>query len=95
MTPPADGGTSWLRWLRVVAVLEPLTLLVLVGNLATVHVAALAAALGPVHGTLYLAGIALAWAAALPRRSRLLAVVPAVGAWLATRAAAPADRPAT
>lgn len=76
-------------WLRVVAVLEPLTLLLLVVNRATVHVPALAAAVGPVHGTLYLAGIALAWAAGLSRRSRLLAVVPAIGAWLALRGHTP------
>jgi hypothetical protein len=74
-----------LRWLRITAVAEPLTLLLLLVNLATAHVAAIASLLGPVHGMTYLAGIVLAHNAGLPLRGRVLAWIPAVGAWLATR----------
>jgi hypothetical protein len=75
------------RWLRVAAGVEAVTVIALFVNLATVHLPAVASMLGPVHGTAYLAGIALAWTGGLPRSARLLACVPAVGAWLAARAA--------
>jgi len=72
-----------LRWLRVAATVEAATLVILLANLATVHVPAVATVLGPVHGTAYLAGIALAWTGGLSRTARRLAGIPAVGAWLA------------
>ena len=80
-----------LRWLRVAAAVEAVTVVALFANLATVHVPAVASVLGPVHGTAYLAGIALTWTGGLSRTGRWLACIPAVGAWLAARTAAPAD----
>jgi len=77
--------TDSLRGFRVVAVLEALTLVVLLVNLATVRLDGLAAVVGPVHGSAYLIGIALAWSARLPARARLLTLVPGVGAPLAVR----------
>lgn len=74
-----------LRWLRVAAAVEAATVVVLLANLATVHVPVVATVLGPIHGTAYLAGIALTWTAGLSRTARLLACIPAAGAWLAAR----------
>ncbi len=74
--------------LRTAAVVEPLTLLVLLVNLATVHAGGVAAAVGPLHGTAYLVAIAATWAGDHPTRVRLLAWIPAVGAALAVRAGA-------
>ena len=80
--------TDSLRTFRIVAVVEALTLVVLLVNLVTVHLDGLAAAIGPVHGSAYLIGIALAWSARLPARARLLTLVPGVGALLAVRSTA-------
>jgi hypothetical protein len=77
------------RALRIAAVVEPLTLLVLVVNLATVHADGVASALGPLHGTAYLVAIASTWAGAFPRRARLLALIPGFGALLAARVPTP------
>ncbi|WP_258724986.1 hypothetical protein [Cellulomonas sp. NS3] len=69
-----------LRALEVLSALETVTVLVLLGNLATVHADAVTSTLGPVHGSLYLA---VATTALLGRdllpRTRVLALVPAVG----------------
>ncbi|HEV6952170.1 MAG TPA: hypothetical protein VKY86_02850 [Promicromonospora sp.] len=74
--------------LRVLGALELLTVVVLFANLATVHDAAVASAVGPLHGMAYLAVVVTALAVARGRhRVWLLAVVPAVGGLLAERAA--------
>ena len=77
-----------LRWLRVTAAVEAATLLLLLGNLATLHLDAVAALAGPVHGLAWLATIAIAFLLPLPRAARLLSVVPGVGGLLALRRAA-------
>jgi Domain of unknown function (DUF3817) len=82
--------TDSARPFRTVAVVEALTLVVLLVNLATVHLDGLAAAVGPVHGSAYLVAIAMAWSARLPGRARLLTLVPGVGALLAVRSTAAA-----
>lgn len=87
MTPTRRSGAAE-RSLRGAAVVEPLSLLVLLGNLVSVHLPGVAAAVGPVHGTAYLVGIAATWAGGYPRRTRVLAWVPGVGALLAARIAA-------
>ena len=72
--------------LRVAAAVETSTLLVLVLNLATMHLSVIASALGPIHGAAYVSVIVCA---ALLRRGRGvigLAVIPGVGGLLATRA---------
>lgn len=76
--PPAT------RLLLAVAVAETLTLVVLLVNLLlTTRSSALAAAVGPVHGALYLTGVLLTLVCPFPRTVKLLAVVPVVGAWVA------------
>ncbi|GAA2891211.1 hypothetical protein Acy02nite_74650 [Actinoplanes cyaneus] len=74
------------RPLRIAAAVELLSLLVLVINLATVHVAPVASLCGPVHGCAYLMIVILtAWHPAADRTAKLLAWVPGVGGLLATR----------
>lgn len=69
-----------LRALEVLSVLELLSVVVLLVNLATVHVEGVASALGPTHGALYLAVsvTALLGQDLLPR-TRVLALVPVLG----------------
>jgi hypothetical protein len=71
--------------LPTAAAVEAVTLLGLLLNLATAHVPAVAAGLGPVHGCAYLIAIALTWAGRYPRRARALALIPGLGATLALR----------
>ena len=78
--------------LAVIAVLELVTLLALLVNLATVHNPTLAQVVGPIHGMLYLLGIALAWLTARSWRARVLSVIPLVGAFLAWRSLSPGRR---
>ncbi|WP_181779875.1 DUF3817 domain-containing protein [Pseudonocardia pini] len=71
-----------LRW---AAALEALSLLVLLLNLLTVHLRPVTQLAGPLHGTAYLAVIALT--VALTRgRARWLALVPGIGGGLVVRA---------
>lgn len=74
-------------WLRRVSWAETVSLLVLLGNLATAHVPAVASAVGPLHGTLYLACIAITLLLPVPKGSRWLSAVPGVGGLLALRRA--------
>ncbi len=76
------------RRLAPAAAAELVTLAVLLVNLATVHWAPLASAVGPLHGTAYLVTAVLAWQLPLPRAVRLRGLVPAVGGLLVLRAAA-------
>jgi hypothetical protein len=72
--------TPLLRGLEVLSVLETVSVLVLLGNLLTVHADAVTSALGPVHGALYLAVTVTALLGrGLLLRTRLHAVVPVVG----------------
>jgi hypothetical protein len=79
------------RWLALGTTVELITLAVLLGNLATVHWAPLASAVGPLHGTAYLVTAVLAWQLPLPRGVRLRALVPAVGGLLVLHAAGRRD----
>lgn len=72
-----------LRWLTVASVVETLSLVVLLTNLATVHLPAVTSTMGPVHGFAYLATIATAFLLPLSARTRLLTLLPAVGGLLA------------
>jgi hypothetical protein len=92
MTPPA-GSSPWRPWLRRTSVVEVASLAVLLGNRASLDVDALSALVGPVHGTAYLATIALAALASPSAAARALAWVPVVGGLLALRLSRPA-RPA-
>lgn len=74
------------RWLAVAAAVETLSLVVLLANLATVHVPSVADALGPLHGSCYLVVIALSWQLPAPTGVRARSLVPAVGGLLVLRA---------
>jgi hypothetical protein len=81
--PDAPGAAP--RGLWAVGVLEAVSLAVLLVNLAVAHNPAVAQATWPVHGLLYLTGIALVWGNRLPRLSKVLVLLPAVGTLLAAR----------
>ena len=73
--------------LRVAALVEALTLVALLVNLATVHWRPVTTLGGPLHGTAYLAVIAVVLPLpGAPRAAKLLALVPGIGGWLALRA---------
>jgi hypothetical protein len=75
-----------LLW-RFVPVVELLSLLVLLTNLATGHDPRVAAATGPLHGFAYLTTIVLALITEnAGARARWLALVPGVGGFLSARA---------
>lgn len=72
--------------LEIAAVMELLSLAVLLVNLATVHLPQITSLGGPVHGCAYLFVVILtAWYPRASRRARLLALVPGVGGLLALR----------
>jgi hypothetical protein len=79
------------RWLALATAVELVTLTVLLVNLASVHWAPLASAIGPLHGTAYLVTAVLAWQLPLRRRVRLRGLVPAVGGLLVLHAAGRRD----
>ncbi|MFF4104444.1 DUF3817 domain-containing protein [Streptomyces sp. NPDC001903] len=81
------------RLLRVSAPVELLSLLVLLANVAVLHLPAVASAIGPLHGCAYLIAIISAAREAGPdRTAALLAAIPGIGGMLALRRlAAPAD----
>lgn len=84
---------SFLRQLEAAATVETVTVLVLFGNLLTVHDKAVASLAGPIHGMAYLVVIAFAVShSSATRRVKWLSAVPLVGGWLSVRAhrAAPA-----
>jgi hypothetical protein len=72
-----------LRWLAISSLVETVSLIVLLANLATAHVPQVASATGPVHGFAYLATIATAFLLPLGTRTRLLTLIPAIGGLLA------------
>jgi len=74
-------------WLRRVSWAETVSLAVLLVNLATVHLPAVASAVGPLHGTFYLACIATTLLQPMPAAARRLAAVPGIGGLLALRRA--------
>lgn len=75
------------RWLRLIALAEPLTLAVLLFNVAVAHDAQVAAAIGPVHGGCYLTIIiGLLVREGTSSKVRLLSLLPGIGGLLALRA---------
>ncbi|WP_059009969.1 DUF3817 domain-containing protein [Streptomyces specialis] len=72
--------------LRAAAVVEAVSLAVLLGNLLTVHHATVASVAGPVHGSAYLVAIAAAFTGEdMPRAARPRVFVPGVGGLWALR----------
>ncbi|GAB3988168.1 hypothetical protein [Nocardioides marmoraquaticus] len=90
----AETGRTALTWLPRLAVVETLTVLVLLGNRATAQVDGVASLVGPVHGLAYLVTIACAWLAPIPKRARWAAVLPVVGGLLALAQIRRSPRPA-
>jgi hypothetical protein len=74
-----------LRLLRTAALVELLSLVLLLANLATVHWPPVASLLGPVHGCAYLFVIGATLRVTADLRTRLLAVVPGIGGLLVLR----------
>jgi len=75
--------------LRIASAVEALSLLLLLTNLATVHISQIAALAGPIHGAAYLVVIATTFLLpAAPRRGRWLSLVPGIGGVLVLRAVA-------
>ncbi len=77
-----------LRALRIAALVEALSLVILFLNLATVHLPALASALGPIHGCAYLIAIVLTWIITKTGLIRALSLIPGFGALLVLRSLA-------
>ena len=74
-----------LRLLRIAAIVEVISLAVLLTNLATVHVPEVASLLGPVHGCAYLLVIGATFSLTRSAGARMLAVVPVAGGLLVLR----------
>lgn len=75
-----------LRLVSVAAVVEALTLVGLLANLATAHLPSVAGVLGPVHGCAYLMIIVgTLMLPGAPTSARWWAVVPGVGGLMALR----------
>lgn len=75
-----------MRALAIAAVVEAVSLVVLLVNRLTVHLAPVTSLTGPVHGTAYLVVIgAVLLVPGAPRTARLLALVPGIGGALALR----------
>jgi hypothetical protein len=69
--------TPLLRVLGVLSMLELVSVVVLIGNLLTVHDRSLSSALGSTHGALYLAvAVTALLGRGLEARTRVLAVIP-------------------
>ncbi|WP_033342480.1 DUF3817 domain-containing protein [Catenuloplanes japonicus] len=72
--------------LRIAAAVEALSLLVLLTNLATVHLDGVASLTGPIHGCAYLFVIIAAFRLpGLSRAARLSSLVPGIGGLLVLR----------
>jgi hypothetical protein len=71
--------------LRAAARVEVASLVLLLLNLATVHLEAVSSLLGPVHGAAYLFVIGATWQTTRSRRLRALASVPGIGGLLVLR----------
>jgi hypothetical protein len=71
--------------LRIAARVEFASLILLLANLATVHLPPVAQLLGPIHGCAYLFVIGATLQATKEAKTRLLALVPGIGGLLAER----------
>ena len=82
-----------MRWFRVVAAVELVSLLVLLVNLATVHLPAITSLGGPTHGCAYLVVVVatLRNPAATPA-TKVMAWLPGIGGLLVARRLATAWR---
>lgn len=75
-----------MRWFRVVAAVELVSLLVLLANLATVHLPAISSLAGPTHGCAYLVVVvATLRDPAATTTTKVMAWLPGVGGLLVAR----------
>lgn len=75
-----------LRSLRAAALVELVSLVVLLVNLSTVHLEPVAAVMGPAHGCAYLVVVVAAWrSASATAMVRILALLPGVGGLVVLR----------
>lgn len=75
-----------LRPLRIAAHVEFVSLVVMLANLATVHLAPVSSLMGPVHGCAYLFVVVAAWrTGGATAAARVTALLPGVGGLLALR----------
>ncbi|MFB8139807.1 DUF3817 domain-containing protein [Streptomyces parvus] len=75
-----------LRPLRIAAHVEFVSLIVMLANLATVHLAPVSSLMGPVHGCAYLFVVVAAWRTeGATAAVRVTALLPGVGGLLALR----------
>jgi hypothetical protein len=78
--------TPLLRVLGVLSLLELVSVLLLLGNVLTVHDEAVTALLGPAHGAMYLAvAVTALLGRGLEIRTRVLALVPVLSGPLTMR----------
>lgn len=81
--PGAPRSRQRLLW--IIGALEALSLAILLVNIVAGNAPSVAQAVGPVHGLLYVAGIALVWTTDYRRVPKLLSIIPAIGTLLAVR----------
>lgn len=82
------------KLLTLLALVEPMTLAVLLLNVLVLHIPVVAHVLGPIHGTCYVGVIVVAMLLeGQPVRARLLSLVPGVGGLLTDRFARRHPRP--
>ncbi|MFX0591224.1 DUF3817 domain-containing protein [Melissospora conviva] len=75
-----------LRSLRAAALVELVSLVVLLVNLSTVHLESVTAVMGPAHGCAYLVVVVAAWrSASATAMVRILALLPGVGGLVVLR----------
>ncbi|AJE44267.1 hypothetical protein [Streptomyces nodosus] len=75
-----------LRPLRVAAHLELVSLIIMLANLATVHLKSVSSLMGPAHGCAYLFVIGLTWRLGRATTAvKATALVPGIGGLLALR----------
>lgn len=79
------------RFFRVAALVELVTLIVLLGNLATVHLQPITSLAGPIHGCAYLVIVIATWRNGRAAfAAKLAALLPGIGGFLVLRLVAPA-----
>jgi hypothetical protein len=78
--------------LRIAARVEAASLVILLANLATVHIPWIATLVGPLHGCAYLLVIGTVLQTTRLRRARWLSLVPGIGGLLAERSIRPRAR---
>ena len=74
-----------LRWMRIAAAVEAISLKLLIVNLLTAHLPAVTSVIGPIHGGAWLATIAIAFLIPLPLVPRWTSLVPGIGGLIALR----------